>query len=57
MFNKQKGRALRKPCLICPILSASVYRVALPPLRATTRLFEPTLCVHPQPVPGENQHG
>src|ERR1700744_4717293 len=43
--RKQKGRALRKPCLVCPDLFAPGYPGDIPtPPRATTKLFEPTLC-------------
>jgi hypothetical protein len=43
--RKQKGRALRKPCLVCPDLVAPGYPGDIPtPSRAMTKLFEPTLC-------------
>jgi hypothetical protein len=43
--RKQKGRALRKPCLVCPDLVAPGYSGDIPtPPRAMTKLFEPTLC-------------
>jgi hypothetical protein len=43
--RKQKGRALRKPCLVCPDLVAKGYSGDIPtPPRAMTKLFEPTLC-------------
>jgi hypothetical protein len=46
--RQQKGRALRKPCLVCPDLVAPGYPGDIPtPSRATTNLFEPTLCALP----------
>jgi hypothetical protein len=49
---KQKGRALRTPCLICPNLVALGYPGDIPtPPRAMTKLFEPTLYrVRSQPL-------